>query len=78
MIASLTGRVASIRGDSAVIVAGGVGYRVHAGPGLLGTLVAGEEATVHTYHLVREDQQALYGFRTEEEDRKSTRLNSSH
>ena len=32
VIASLTGRVASVRPDSAVIVVGGVGYRVFAGP----------------------------------------------
>lgn len=67
MIASLTGRVAAVRTDSAVIVAGGVGYRVNAGPGTLGSLTRGDEVTLHTHHLVREDQQALYGFRTEEE-----------
>lgn len=67
MIASLTGRVASVRSDSAVIVAGGVGYKVFAGPATLATLLPGAEGTVHTYHLVREDLQALYGFRSEDE-----------
>ena len=67
MIASLTGKVATVRTDSAVIVCGGVGYKVFAGPSTLATLLPGAEGTVHTYHLVREDMQALYGFRTEDE-----------
>src|SRR4051794_40714058 len=67
VIASLTGRVASVRGDSAVLVVGGVGYRVFAGPSTLALLLPGAEATVHTHHLVREDLQALYGFRSEDE-----------
>ncbi|MFN8621913.1 MAG: Holliday junction branch migration protein RuvA [Chloroflexota bacterium] len=67
MIASLTGKVTSIRGDSAVIVVGGVGYKVFAGPSTLASLLPGAEGTVWTHHLVREDLQALYGFRTEDE-----------
>jgi Holliday junction DNA helicase RuvA len=67
MIASLTGRVATVRADSAVIVAGGVGYKVFAGPATLATLLPGAEGTVWTHHLVREDLQALYVFRTEDE-----------
>jgi Holliday junction DNA helicase RuvA len=67
VIASLTGRVAGVRADAAIIVAGGVGYRVFAGPSTLAALLPGAEATLHTHHLVREDVQALYGFRTEEE-----------
>lgn len=67
MIASLTGRVVTVRADSAVIVVGGMGYRVFAGPSTLAALLPGVEATVWTHHLVREDLQALYGFRTEEE-----------
>lgn len=67
MIALLTGRVASVRADSAVVVAAGVGYRVHAGPAALAACTPGADVTLHIHHLVREDQQALYGFRTEEE-----------
>lgn len=67
MIASLTGRVATVRADSAVIVAGGVGYRVFAGPATLASLLPGADGSVWTHHLVREDMQALYGFRTEDE-----------
>jgi Holliday junction DNA helicase RuvA len=67
MIASLTGKVATVRADSAVIVVGGVGYKVFAGPSTLASLLPGAEGTVWTHHLVREDLQALYGFRTEDE-----------
>jgi Holliday junction DNA helicase RuvA len=67
VIASLTGRVATVRADSAVIVAGGVGYKVFAGPSTLATLLPGADGSVWTHHLVREDLQALYGFRTEDE-----------
>jgi Holliday junction DNA helicase RuvA len=52
---------------SLVVEVGGVGYRVHAGPGTLAGLTVGGRAKVHTHHLVREDQQALYGFRSAEE-----------
>ena len=46
---------------------GGVGYRVFASPSLLASAQAGARIKVHTYHVVREDQQALYGFRSTEE-----------
>ena len=67
MIAFIDGRVASIAPDSAVIQAGGVGYRIFCGPGTLTGLKEGQDLRLHTHHLVREDQQALYGFRTTEE-----------
>ena len=37
------------------------------GAGGAGVGAAGSRLKLHTYHLVREDQQALYGFRTAEE-----------
>ncbi len=67
MIAFVEGRVVSISADSVVIEAGGVGYRIFCGPGTLTALREGETAKLHTHHLVREDLQALYGFRTTEE-----------
>ncbi len=67
MIAFVEGRVASLAPDSAVIQAGGVGYRIFCGPATLSGLREGVEARLHTHHLVREDTQALYGFRTTEE-----------
>ncbi|MGI8703726.1 MAG: Holliday junction branch migration protein RuvA, partial [Candidatus Limnocylindrales bacterium] len=42
-------------------------YQVFAGPGTLAAVREGSRFKVHTYHLVREDQQALYGFRSPEE-----------
>ncbi|MGH2357656.1 MAG: Holliday junction branch migration protein RuvA [Candidatus Limnocylindria bacterium] len=67
MIGSIRGLVTHIGGDFALIEVGGIGYRVVAGPALLGRLRKGSEASVFTHHLVREDQQALFGFATPEE-----------
>lgn len=67
MIASVEGVVAAIGLDSLVIEAGGIGYRVFAGPAVLAAARPGARLRLHTYHLVREDAQALYGFRTPDE-----------
>jgi len=67
VIASVEGRVGAVSADSLVIEVGGLGYQVFASPAILSTAVAGTTLKLHTYHLVREDQQALYGFRTAED-----------
>jgi Holliday junction DNA helicase RuvA len=67
VIASVEGVVGAIAADSLVIEVGGLGYRVFAAPSILATATPGGRLKLHTYHLVREDQQALYGFRTAEE-----------
>jgi Holliday junction DNA helicase RuvA len=67
VIASVEGRVATIGQDSIVIEVGGLGYRVFVAPAVLAAAEPGRTLKVHTYHLVREDQQALFGFRTPEE-----------
>ena len=67
MIGSLRGTVTHIGPDHALIEVGGIGYRVVAGPALLARLQRGTEASVFTHHLVREDQQALFGFAATEE-----------
>jgi len=64
MIASLEGTVGAVAVDSLVIEIGGIGYRVFAAPAILAAAQPGSRLKLHTYHLVREDQQALYGFRT--------------
>lgn len=64
MIASLDGVVGAIAADSLVIEVGGIGYRVFTSPAVLSTAQSGGRLKLHTHHLVREDQQALYGFRT--------------
>jgi Holliday junction DNA helicase RuvA len=67
VIASVEGVVGAIAADSLVIEVGGLGYRVFAAPAILATATQGGRLKLHTYHLVREDQQALYGFRSSEE-----------
>ena len=67
MIASVEGVVGAIAADSLVIEVGGIGYRVFAAPAVIATAVQGGRLKLHTYHLVREDQQALFGFRNAEE-----------
>jgi len=67
VIASVDGAVGAVAFDSLVIEVGGIGYRVFAAPGVLATATPGGRLKLHTYHLVREDQQALYGFRSVEE-----------
>lgn len=67
MIAFVEGTVAAVGPDSVVLEAGGVGYRIYCGPGTLTSLRDGSRVRLHTYHLVREDQQALYGFRSPED-----------
>jgi Holliday junction DNA helicase RuvA len=67
VIASVEGVVGAITADSLVIEVGGIGYRVYAAPAILATATPGKVLKLHTYHLVREDQQALYGFRSSEE-----------
>jgi len=67
VIASVEGVVGAIAGDSLVVEVGGIGYRVFAAPSVLASAVPGSRLKLHTHHLVREDQQALFGFRTAEE-----------
>lgn len=62
MIASLTGTVAHVGLDRAVVDVGGVGYLVHATPTTLAGLRVGETAGVATSMVVREDSMTLYGF----------------
>ncbi|MGH3620851.1 MAG: Holliday junction branch migration protein RuvA [Sciscionella sp.] len=62
MISSVRGRVAEIALDHAVIEVGGVGFAVRATPSTLGTLRRGEEATLATTLVVREDSLTLFGF----------------
>jgi len=67
VIASVDGAVGAVGVDAVVVEVGGIGYRVFAPPSVLAAAAPGSRLKLHTYHLVREDQQALYGFRTVEE-----------
>jgi len=67
VIASLRGTVLALKLDFAVIDVGGVGMAVSAPPNTLATLRIGEEASIATHLVVREDSLTLYGFATEDE-----------
>ena len=67
MIGSLRGPVTHVGPDFVLLELGGVGYRVVAGPSLLARMRSGSEAHIFVHHLVREDQQALFGFASAEE-----------
>jgi Holliday junction DNA helicase RuvA len=68
MIALLSGEVAVRRADHVVVSCGGVGYRLAVSAETLRHVPrVGEEITVHTHLIVRDDALLLYGFATEEE-----------
>jgi holliday junction DNA helicase RuvA len=67
VIASLDGVVAVVAFDALIVEVGGVGYRVYASPSLLASAAPGSSLKLFTHHVIREDLQALYGFRTTEE-----------
>jgi Holliday junction DNA helicase RuvA len=67
VIASLDGLVGAVFADSLIIEVGGVGYRVFCAPSVLASVPAGGRLKLYTHHIVREDLQALYGFRTPDE-----------
>ena len=67
MIASVEGTVGAVAFDSLVVEVAGIGYRVFAAPAILATAQPGSTIKLHTHHLVREDQQSLFGFRTTED-----------
>jgi Holliday junction DNA helicase RuvA len=67
VIASVAGTVGAVTADSVVVEVGGIGYRVFASPAIITAAQLGGPIKLHTYHLVREDQQALFGFRTVED-----------
>ncbi|HSL97002.1 MAG TPA: Holliday junction branch migration protein RuvA [Candidatus Deferrimicrobiaceae bacterium] len=67
MIASVDGSVGAVSLDSVVLEAGGVGYRVFVSPSVIASAAPGSRLKLFTHHVVREDQQSLFGFRTVEE-----------
>jgi Holliday junction DNA helicase RuvA len=67
MIAHVTGPVAAVSPEGAVIEVGGVGLLVQCTPGTLARLRPGEQARVATSLVVREDSLTLYGFASDDE-----------
>jgi holliday junction DNA helicase RuvA len=62
MIASVSGRVAALGPESAVVEVGGFGVAVVCTAGTLAGLSVGDVATLATSLVVREDSLTLYGF----------------
>jgi len=67
MIASVEGLIGAIAGDSVVVEVAGLGYRVYVSLAVIAIASPGSKIKLHTYHLVRDDLQALYGFRSPDE-----------
>jgi Holliday junction DNA helicase RuvA len=67
VIASVSGQVAAVSGDVAVVEVGGVGLAVQCTPGTLATLRPGMQTRLATTLVVREDSLTLFGFATEDE-----------
>ncbi len=67
MIAFVRGRVAEVTLSSAVLEVGGIGLEVMCTPGTLATLRTGQEATLPTSMVVREDSLTVFGFRDDDE-----------
>src|SRR3989344_8169869 len=67
MIARLSGNIAAIKGNSVILMVGGVGYQVAVTVYALGKLAGQDEVMLHIHTHVREDALLLYGFLDEEE-----------
>lgn len=67
MIAFVSGQVAALAPDAAVIEVGGVGMQVLCAPGTLASLRVGSPARLATSLVVREDSLTLYGFADDDE-----------
>jgi Holliday junction DNA helicase RuvA len=68
MISLLRGEVCVRRADHVVLLAGDVGYRALVSAQTLRHVPAvGEQLTLHTHLIAREDALTLYGFHSEEE-----------
>ncbi|ARF54418.1 Holliday junction branch migration protein RuvA [Streptomyces gilvosporeus] len=67
MIAFVSGPVAALAPDTAVVEVGGIGVAVQCTPDTLSGLRVGEHARLATSLVVREDSLTLYGFADDDE-----------
>ena len=67
MIAFVSGPVAALAPDSAIIEVGGIGMAVQCAPNTLASLRVGKPARLATSLVVREDSLTLYGFADDDE-----------
>ena len=63
----LTGKIALLDANLAVVDCGGVGYACHASNYTLAQLRVGEEKRLYTYCNIKEDAFDIYGFASREE-----------
>ena len=69
MIVSVSGAVAAVTADAVVVQVGGVGLALLATPGTRARLRVGDDVTLATSLVVREDSLTLYGFSDDDERR---------
>ena len=62
MIASVSGIVSRIHNDTVVVLVGGVGLLLHVTPDVINGTRIGDELTLFTSLIVREESLTLYGF----------------
>jgi len=68
VFAYIRGRLDTIKSDSVIVEAGGVGYRLYTAPSILSKLPpVDSEVKLYTHFIVREDAHILYGFVTRDE-----------
>ncbi|WLR49990.1 Holliday junction branch migration protein RuvA [Bacillus tianshenii] len=67
MIAFIEGMIEYVSPESIIVDTGGLGYEVFCPNPFVFQKKLNERVKVFTYHYVREDTQALYGFETREE-----------
>ncbi|QEV17057.1 Holliday junction branch migration protein RuvA [Streptomyces alboniger] len=67
MIAFVSGPVAALAPDTAVVEVGGIGMAVQCTPNTLSTLRVGQQTKLATSLVVREDSLTLYGFADDDE-----------
>lgn len=76
MISLVSGEVRAITSVSVTVMVGGVGYEIFLGPRHLVSLREGDEITLHTRLIVREDDMSLFGFQSSRERELFDELNS--
>ncbi|MEM9750501.1 MAG: Holliday junction branch migration protein RuvA [Pseudomonadota bacterium] len=74
MIGALSGDIAAVAEEWALIDVGGVGYQVYASPRTLGAMAPGRAMRLSIETVVRDDMIRLYGFADEAERACFTRL----
>ena len=67
MIGLLRGKVTAVDADKLILDVGGIGYIINTSARTLSGLKEGDEKTLYTHLIVREDDLILYGFNNNED-----------